>query len=149
MHLYLDTEFNGFGGSLISAALVSTGGHEWYEVLPCSRPNDWVRQHVIPALWQPPRRRELVTASLQTFLMQFPEIHVVADWPEDIMHFCGLLLANPGHQLITPPITFELLTPCAPLTSLTPHNALSDARALKAAMELQPSGQVPNDVSDR
>lgn len=43
MRLYLDTEFNGFGGSLISAALVSTGGHEWYEVLPCSHPNAWVK----------------------------------------------------------------------------------------------------------
>lgn len=29
MKFYLDTEFNGFGGELISLALVSEQGHEW------------------------------------------------------------------------------------------------------------------------
>lgn len=134
MRLYLDTEFNGFGGSLISAALVSTDGHEWYEVLPCSRPNAWVKRHVIPMLRQPPKPRELATSSLQTFLMQFSSVRIVADWPEDIMHLCGLLVATRGQRMITPPISFELVSLGTPLRSMTPHNALSDARALKRAM---------------
>ncbi|WP_448482010.1 hypothetical protein [Pseudoxanthomonas mexicana] len=134
MRLYLDTEFNGFGGSLISAALVSTDGHEWYEVLPCSHPNAWVKRHVIPMLCQPPKPRELVTSSLQTFLMQFSSVQIVADWPEDIMHLCDLFVATRGHRMITPPISFELVTLGTPLRSMTPHNALSDAHALKRAM---------------
>src|SRR5688572_2960628 len=132
MHLFLDTEFKGFGGDLISAALVSPEGHEWYSVLPCLYPRKWVKKHVIPVLNASPSQREFVMASLHAFLMQFPKMHVVADWPEDIQHFCSLLTVGDGVRLATPPITFELITPSAPLVSLTPHNALSDARALCA-----------------
>lgn len=134
MRLYLDTEFNGFSGRLISVALVSKSGHEWYEVLPCTHYKDWVRNHVIPVLGQPPKRRSVVAKSLQSFLMQFSEIHVIADWPEDIMHFCSLLVVEQGQRLFTPPMTLELVTLDTPLASLTPHNALSDARALKSAL---------------
>lgn len=136
MRLYLDTEFNGFGGRLISAALVSRIDSEWYEVLPCTRPNDWVRMNVIPVLGQPPKRRNLVAKSLQSYLMQFSKIQVVADWPEDIMHFCSLLVVENGRKILTPPITFELVTLDVPIASSTPHNALSDARALKSALAL-------------
>lgn len=37
MRIYVDCEFNGFGGELMSMALVAEDGREWYNVLPLPR----------------------------------------------------------------------------------------------------------------
>ena len=38
MRYYLDTEFNGFGGALLSLALVPDDGEEFYVTLECAEP---------------------------------------------------------------------------------------------------------------
>ena len=39
MRYFLDTEFNGFGGALLSFALVpEDGGEDYYCILPCGDP---------------------------------------------------------------------------------------------------------------
>ena len=43
MNLFLDCEFNGLGGELISMALVDEDGHSFYEVLTCTHPIPWLR----------------------------------------------------------------------------------------------------------
>ena len=53
MALYLDTEFNGFKGELISLALFNVDGNHFYEVLElpadyCVHP--WVKANVVPVL---------------------------------------------------------------------------------------------------
>lgn len=138
MKFFLDAEFNGFGGDLISIALVSNAGHEWYEVTHCDAPIPWVRQHVMPVLQRPAISRDEVTASLRRFLVQFDEVHIVADWPEDIIHLCSLLIPAKGHRIATPPMTLELITLEARLESTTAHNALSDARALRDMLLWRP-----------
>jgi hypothetical protein len=50
MKLFLDCEFNGFGGELISMALVDENEKYFYEVLPCMNPTSWVFNNVIPIL---------------------------------------------------------------------------------------------------
>ena len=50
MKLFLDCEFNGFGGELISMALVDENERYFYEVLPCINPTSWVLDNVIPIL---------------------------------------------------------------------------------------------------
>lgn len=52
MKLFLDCEFNGFGGELISMALVDEQGKYFYEVLPCPQPIPWVQENVMPKLNQ-------------------------------------------------------------------------------------------------
>ena len=47
MKLFLDCEFNGFGGELISMALVDENERYFYEVLPCINPTAWVLDNVI------------------------------------------------------------------------------------------------------
>ena len=133
MNLFLDCEFNGFNGDLISMALVAEDGREWYEVVPCRRPKAWVAEHVIPILGRRalPSRRAL-TMSLSTFLGQFDSIHVVAGWPEDLVHFCDALIAAPGYCINTPALTLQIFDVDA--TSAQPHNALADARALREAV---------------
>nr|MBP8234387.1 hypothetical protein [Rhizorhabdus sp.] len=52
MRYYLDTEFNGFGGDLLSLALVPEyGDQDYYVVIPTDAPyHPWVEKHVVPYL---------------------------------------------------------------------------------------------------
>lgn len=133
MRLFLDCEYNDFRGDLISMALVSEDGQEWYEVLECTNPSPWVAANVMPHLGKPSIGPAQFAKSLQSFLLNFHAVHIVADWPEDIAHFCRALIIGPGMRLNTPPLTLEVVQLDEPLKSETPHNALSDARAIRAA----------------
>lgn len=129
MRIFLDCEFNGFKGELISMALVSEDRKEWYEVLHCKNPCDWVAEHVMPVLFKTPTDPLQFALSLQSFLNQFTAIHIVADWPEDIQHFCAALITGPGQRIDTPPLTLEVLR--IDSISEIPHNALYDARGIR------------------
>jgi hypothetical protein len=139
---FLDTEFNGFGGALLSIALVPEDGAEFYatlsfdeEILP------WVERNVMPYLDHVPVglvaarvNRSDAATELSHYLAVDPAPVIVADWPEDIAQFCSLLMTGPGEMVPVPRLTFELV----PLggfstaaNSAVPHNALHDARALK------------------
>lgn len=132
MNIYLDCEFNEFKGELISMALVAEDGHEWYEVVPCDAPGEWVAQHVMPILGKPAISVVAMQCSLRMWLAQFDAVHIVADWPEDIAHFCNALITGPGYRLDTPPLTMEVVRVDAP--SELPHNALADARGIRDAL---------------
>lgn len=134
MRLFVDCEYNDFRGALISMALVSESGAEWYEVLRCDAPSPWVAANVMPVLGKESVPRPHFAASLAAFLSQFETVHVVADWPEDIAHFCNALIVAPGGRLNTPPLTMEVVRLSEPLRSAVPHNALSDARAIRDAL---------------
>jgi hypothetical protein len=135
MNLFIDCEFNEFGGELISLALVASNGSQWYEVLPCLKPEAWVLQNVIPVLGKKSISREYFHQSLQYFLSEFDKIHVIADWPEDIKYFCDALIPLAGHRIDTPPLTMEILRDINSSKSITPHNALADAQAIKLEYE--------------
>jgi len=128
MNIFIDCEFNEFGGDLISMALVAEDGREFYEVLECPNPGEWVKLNVIPILYNLPIPKVDFQLRLQAFLMQFDEIHIVADWPEDIKHFCESLITGPGNRLNTPHLTMGVYRFDA--TSDLPHNALEDAKGI-------------------
>jgi hypothetical protein len=90
--VWIDCEFNEFRGELISMALVTESGIEWYRALHCSNPGAWVAQRVMPVLAVEPIGRAEFTMSLERWLRPFRAIHVIADWPEDIVHFCESLI---------------------------------------------------------
>lgn len=80
----------------------------------------------------PPVNVDVLQADLWKYLSDDNEVEVVADWPEDIKHFCDILLTGPGTMLMLGPrITFTLdrTLNCSKATQR--HNALSDARALR------------------
>ncbi|HET7710120.1 MAG TPA: hypothetical protein VFK50_11435 [Sphingomicrobium sp.] len=143
MRYFLDTEFNGFGGALLSLALVpEDGGEEFYVTLACGDPLDpWVERHVVPyldhvpvGLVSPRLDRTSAAPALAAFLAHGPEPEIVADWPDDIAYFNQLLLVGPGRMVPVPPLTFRLVTLPGFSTaenSAVPHNALHDARALR------------------
>ena len=143
MRYFLDTEFNGFGGDLLSLALVPEhGADEFYVTLKCDAAVvPWVEQNVVPfldhvpaALQSPRLSRRDAAISVSHYLAMDPEPLIVADWPEDISQFCNLLMTGPGEMVPVPALAFQL----QPLpgystaaNSAVPHNALHDARALR------------------
>lgn len=140
--LYLDTEFNGHGGELLSIALVAPPPYsaEWYAaVVPFPFPlSPWVNEHVLKPLSNPGppicASRGAVIESLRRFLgsLGTRKIVVYSDWIGDFTHFTKLL-QGPTYELrISLDVELHHITTSEPQPAV-PHNALSDARALALA----------------
>ena len=142
MRYFLDTEFDGVGGRLISLALVpEDGGEELYVVIAGEANEEWVQRHVMPyldtvpePLRSPHLSRRDAAEMVSQWLAHDDRIEIVADWPEDIAQFSMLLVTAPGDMVAMHPLTFRLVRiggfSCA-ANSEVPHNALHDARALR------------------
>lgn len=135
MNIYIDTEFNDFGGELISLAMVDENGRDFYAVLNCERPTPWVAENVVPALGQRFASLRMLQTRMEAWLAEYDSVHIVADWPEDIAHFCRALITGPGMRLDTPPLTMEVRRDLSSEASAIPHNALEDARAIWRAAQ--------------
>lgn len=142
MRYFLDTEYNGVGGELMSMALVPADGDELYLTFRTSGPLlEWVERHVVPYLDSVPEHlfcprltREDAAHALERYLRHDGEPLIVADWPEDIAQFCNLMITGPGDMIDIRHVMFRL----APMSNFStaansrvPHNALHDARALR------------------
>src|SRR5687767_2927492 len=112
---YLDTEFNSFGGSLISLGIVR--GDRWDDNLYLTVPESdiermefeegmdpWIKTNVLENLYSLPD-------NANHFIMpvhEWPEMisqfiyapdeppQIMVDWPSDAMDFCRLLMTGPG-----------------------------------------------------
>ena len=133
MKLWLDTEFNGWEGDLISMGITSEDGKEFYEVLECSNPVAWVKENVVPLLLKDSISRGLFTKKLEQYLSQWDSVEVIADWPRDLELFYSSLLVGNGWMINVPKQFSTKLVRGLDTHSLLPHNAIEDARALKAA----------------
>jgi len=148
MRYFLDTEFNGFGGELMSLALVpESGDQDYYVVIPIEGPyHPWVEKHVAPYLETVPHnlrnRLDRIAAAhdVAAYLSNDPDVLIVADWPEDIALFCRLLLVGETEIVDVRRMRFEFRrTPgfSTARNSAVPHNALHDARALRDHLMLE------------
>ena len=147
MRYYIDTEFNGTEGQLLSIALVRQDGAHFYEVLHAHELIvPWVTENVAPFFAQEPVSRLQAVKKLQKFLRKDDGPHVfIADWPEDIAHFNRMLLRDHGKR--NDPFRYACLLLHMPhfdtaLASRVPHNALEDARALADHVERNLSGEL-------
>ena len=133
MKLFLDCEFTNFQGHLISMALVSENGDEFYEVVNFSYIDchPWVMENVVPILNKDKIPYQEFQEKLAKFLRKFDDIEVIADWPEDFYHFTMALLTGPGQMINAPKLSMHLERRLDYISSL-PHNALNDAQAIKA-----------------
>jgi hypothetical protein len=131
--LFLDSEFNEFGGELISMALVDEKRDFWYQVAAIpEKPGAFVAEHVLPKLDKAPIGAEAFSLSLQTFLFHYPKCEIIADWPADFEHLCTAMsgMGMRGGWRLPIECTMRLVvTP--ELHPVSPHNALSDAFALR------------------
>ena len=130
MKIFIDGEWNSYGGDLISLALVPEIGEHFYEVLGCDNPDPWVAENVMTKLGKNQITMPEMQEKLEVYLSQFESVHIVADWPEDIMWFCKVLITGPGTRVNTPLLSLEVLR--VDTVSMNPHNALADAGALRA-----------------
>lgn len=142
LRYFLDTEYNGWGGALLSLALVPDDGEELYLTLAIGDPLEtWVERHVLPYLdtvpepLKSPRLSRMDAArAVSHFFAGDTEPMIVADWPEDIAQLSALLVTGPGMVAEIPKLTFKYM-PLAGFStaahSKVPHNALHDARALR------------------
>lgn len=140
MNLYLDTEFDGHGGPLISLALAAPHGEHWYGIPPryfgqrCN--SEWVEANVIPKLAAMPgtaRFSDINTlrASLRGYLTENGGATIWADWPDDFAHLMRLMSGPSYGESFMIPCTMQLIvTPDGEPKPEIPHNALSDAIAL-------------------
>ncbi|MEA3017179.1 MAG: hypothetical protein QOI38_1901 [Sphingomonadales bacterium] len=136
MHYFVDSEFNGFGGALISLAAVpeDEAAPPFYEAVECRNPCPWVREHVLPVIQTEPRPMAEVARLFAEFLSDDPAPVIVADWPEDIAQAATLLANGEGGRLLHSEVLFRLLSApdfSADRLSKVPHNAYYDALALR------------------
>lgn len=148
MKYYIDCEFNGFGGELLTMALAGEDGRD----LSLSRPieeirnldlDPWVRKNVLPKIdlapvEQMPKR--MFGYSIAKFLRPDLRPTIIADWPEDLKHFCDSLSVSPGEVVTMPEFRMEITHTLAYPTDLegaVQHNALWDARALRHASQAE------------
>ena len=145
MRYFLDTEYNGWRGALLSLALVPEDGEELYLTLDWEDALDpWVERNVVPyldtvpdALVSPRLNRADAARAISHYLAGDSEPVIVADWPEDIAQLNMLLVTGPGTMIEVPPLRFqfvELSGFSTAANSKVPHNALHDARALRDHM---------------
>ncbi len=149
MKYYLDTEFDGWGGDLISMALVREDGKSLYMVDPFKKtPKDpWVALNVIPILYHVPDEVEIHSLEsrawgllISDFLYGDKHPQIICDWPSDAVYISELLMTGPGESV-----------PMGPQTSITilrhlnvypsavegaiQHNAWWDAMAIRAVCQ--------------
>ena len=137
---FLDCEFNGMGGDLISLALVCEDGRELYMATPyVSNPIPWVAENVIPIIKCAGTKPFISgTRNFCNMIAAFLEgdgcPEIIADWPDDIAYFCKAIVTGPGQMVNIRFLRFELHRVDAYPTTLpgaVQHNALWDARALR------------------
>jgi hypothetical protein len=142
LRYFLDTEYNGWGGALLSLALVPEDGEELYVTLDWSGAlEEWVERNVVPyldtvpvSLISPRLSRADAARAISHYLAGDPQPLIVADWPEDIAYFSALLVTGPGVMTEVPGLSFQFMPLSGFSTaanSKVPHNALHDARSLR------------------
>ena len=142
MRYFLDTEYNGMCGELLSLALVPDDGDELYLTLKADGPIvEWVQRHVVPYLDTVPEQlscprlsRADAAHALERYLRHDEQPLIFADWPEDISQFCNLMITGEGDMIELRNLVFRLVPMSnfsTAANSKVPHNALHDARALR------------------
>lgn len=135
--IFLDCEFNGFQGDLLSMALVpeNTLLPMFYREIDFQGEFDpWVANNVVPHMLENKLPYTTFQLQLGQYLYNIGDCHIVADWPDDIRYFCESLIVGPGERLsYVPHITFELDLSIE-YVSHVPHHALYDAMAIRESV---------------
>lgn len=164
MKYYLDTEFNGFGGSLISLGIAAEDGRtlylvdKQYKYLGIMEDLDpWVEENVIPIIDDIPTLYDGLKIDpfvfetegtskwgpiISEFIYKEGVAEIIVDWPADLGYFCDLMLipskpgfSHPMDKLTTFHIIRHVDIYPTSLEFAVQHNALWDALAIKRFCE--------------
>lgn len=145
MKHYIDCGFDGFGGQLLSMALVSETERSMYAVMNYTPIQDpWVLANVHPIMLEVPQERidvlgygvsrEQLAVMINEYFKNDAYPHVVADWPDDLKYLCEVLITGPGTMIDLPGIKMSVKRVDAypsTLIGAVQHNAWWDAMALR------------------
>lgn len=148
MKYYLDCEFDGLGGPLLSMALVSHTGRSMYVIMDYAPIRDpWVNENVHPVMLEFPigdpypcilgASPAQLSQALEEFLKGDTDPQIIADWPDDIKYFCAALITGPGTMIDVWKIRCKVVRVDAypsDLPNAVQHNAWWDAMALRRLM---------------
>jgi hypothetical protein len=144
MRYYVDCEFDGHNGPLLSMALVRENGEGGYWITTETARDPWVVANVVPLLDaitpSAVMHTDAIGADIEQFIGDDREPIIVADSPVDIARFCQAISTAPGggySPCIAPRLSFEVHdVDCYPtkLTDAVQHNAWWDAMALRAKL---------------
>lgn len=141
--IYIDCEFDGHNGPLLSIALVKNDADSIHIETTSRALDSWVRANVVPLLGKhkaPKAVRCLpddVGAVIRIFMRDCVSPVIIADSPVDIFRFCRAISTNihGGWESVDyPRMTFEVHNvDCYPtdLPGAVQHNAWWDAMALR------------------
>jgi hypothetical protein len=140
---YIDCEFDGHGGPLLSMAMVREDGCSLHVQTTEDATDPWVKQNVVPLLSQHEAQLHAIVPLvevgkwLRAFTGDVDRPVIIADSPVDIGRFCAALsTGEDGGWCSTgyPHMTFEVHNvDCYPtdLPGAVQHNAYWDAMALR------------------
>jgi hypothetical protein len=157
---YIDCEFDGHAGPLLSIAMVREDGANAYVTTGAVAEDPWVIENVLPLLgshsahntWHV-RPREVGTV-LRNFMWPCERPTIIADSPVDIGRFCeAISTGEDGGWASTgyPQMTFIVRNvDCYPTTleGAVRHNAWWDAMALRALEQNKPEARISEQASE-
>jgi hypothetical protein len=140
---YIDCEFDGHNGPLLSIAMVREDGYGMHVRTTADASDPWVLQNVLPLMGK--HKAELyarvhpneVGHWLRAFLSETVRPVIIADSPVDIGRFCAAISTDKDGGWASanyPQMTFEVHNvDCYPtdLPNAVQHNAYWDAMALR------------------
>jgi len=147
---YIDCEFDGHGGPLLSIALVGENGHSIHIEADVAAKDPWVVANVMPLMEQhnaPDCARvplNDVGRVIRAFIGDCASPVIIADSPVDIGRFCVAISTGADGGWASadyPRMTFKVHNvDCYPtsLPGAVQHNAWWDAMALRAALTPTP-----------
>lgn len=139
---YLDCEFDGHNGPLLSMALVPEEGASIHIQIMTQPKDPWVIANVMPLMEHHEAETMALVPSnsvgeeLRAYLGSCEHPVIIADSPVDISRFCAAISTDPSGAWAStdyPQMTFEVHNvDCYPTTlpSAVQHNAWWDAMAL-------------------
>lgn len=138
MRIWLDTEFNGFKGDLISIGMVAEDGSFFYAVRDAVNSmsiHPWVAEHVMPYLTKRPddivqlfEDDTTIRFRLENYLHSWDEeLEIISDWPEDVQLLNQFMIVSPGMMINTPKVIRYTVDRTIDGLSEIPHNAIYDA----------------------
>jgi hypothetical protein len=144
MKYYIDCEFDGHNGPLLSMALVAENGDNIHIQIDAAAKDDWVVANVLPVMKKHEALRDVsclhiydLGGEIRCFIARDKVPVIVADSPVDIARFCHALSTGASGEWASadyPLMTFEVHNvDCYPtdLPGAVQHNAWWDAKALQ------------------
>lgn len=143
---YIDCEFDGHDGPLLSIAMVKDDGNSIHIRADIEPMDLWVRRNVLPLMDSHRAAKSAkvylndVGSVIRAFIGDCDVPTIIADSPVDIARFCRALSTGPDGEWASteyPRMNFEVHNvDCYPtaVEGAVQHNAWWDAMALRAAL---------------